>query len=61
MNQMVKNNKDKNKNNNSSNSVVFGQWPQTKMVEPRSFNFCELRITCLYLDSKVLDSSKMCP
>ena len=34
MTQMVKNNK-KNKNNNynySSNSLVFGRWPQTKIV-----------------------------
>ena len=28
MNQKVKKNKD---NNNSSNSLVFGRWPQTKM------------------------------
>ena len=28
MNQMVKN---KNKDNNSSNSLVFGRWPQTKI------------------------------
>ena len=29
MNQMVNNNKNK---NNSSNSLVFSQWPQTKMI-----------------------------
>ena len=31
MNQKVKNNKDKDKNN-SSNSLVFGQWLQTKIA-----------------------------
>ena len=30
MNQMVRNN-NKNKNYNSSNSLVFGQWPQAKI------------------------------
>ena len=29
MNQMENNNK---KNNKSSNSLVFGQWPQTKII-----------------------------
>ena len=27
---MVKNNNNKDKDNNSSNSLVFGRWPQTK-------------------------------
>ena len=38
MNQMVNNNKDKDKdkdkNINSSNSLVFGRWPQTKSPAP---------------------------
>ena len=29
-------NKDKDKNNNSSNSLVFGRWPQKKMLEKQS-------------------------
>ena len=33
MNQMVKDKeKDNNNNNKSSNSLVFGRWPQTKII-----------------------------
>ena len=31
--------KDKDKNNNSSNSLVFGRWPQTKTPAGRGINF----------------------
>ena len=36
MNQMVKNTGSKDNNNNSSNSLVFGPWPQTKMGDKAS-------------------------
>ena len=33
MNQMVTKNNNKDKKSNSSNSLVFGRWPQTKMTK----------------------------
>ena len=33
---MVKENKSKNKNNNSYNSLVFGRWPQTKILASKN-------------------------
>ena len=35
-------NKDKNNNKNSSNSLVFGQWPQTKIANIQFGDFSKL-------------------
>ena len=46
MNQKVKNNKDK---DNSSNSLVFGQWPQTKSPSHDTNPACLDKMPSLYI------------
>ena len=43
MNQMVKNKDNNNNNYNSSNSLVFGWWPQTKIISTFLLNIFQLQ------------------
>ena len=61
MNQMVKNNNKDKDNNNSSNSLVFGRWPQTKMKnnEEKRLIFGGIRSAFLWVLNLHLRSCKI--